>query len=184
MALQLKISVKEDKDCIVVQECTGKYSGTNKRGYNIPNVTVANVTAAQLEIYRPEQTTPQIINVFPDYPTDDTELGYEVLAAALGVSKIESGVWKIGYRVSGVDKDGKPFEKYTESKEVFLKTAQCCVDKAKASAASDWTNKDKKKAASELEALMTDAEWAKCCGKFNAAQDILKYINLQCECCN
>jgi hypothetical protein len=181
---KLQVSVKEDKDCIVVYDCTGK----DETGWGIPNITLANVTSAQFEIYKPNTTSPLIIPVFPDFPTDDTTLGYELLTAKLQCAVIESGVWKIGYRIAGEDNNGRPFEKYAETKEVFIKSAQCCVDKLNATTintpSTQMFKDEKKKAAAELNALMQQACWAKSCGKFEAAKDILKYINLQCECCN
>jgi hypothetical protein len=187
--LQIKISAKEEKNAVVIYECTGKYDGDNKGGYGIlNNITLANVTSAQFEIYKPNQTTPLIINVFPNFPSDDKEMGYELGIAILQATSIESGVWKFGYRIGGVDSKGRPFEKYTETKEVFIKSAECCVDKVRASTinipASGKFKDERKKSAAELTALLSDAKWAKGCGKFAAAQDILTFINLQCECCN
>lgn len=187
MSLRLKISAKEDTGLIVINECTGKFNGGNTGGWGGTNQLLTEATSAQFEIYPPEITTPIIINVFPDFPTDDKGLGYEILAAQLSMTSIESGSWRIGYRVAGVDSDSLPFEKYAETNVVFTQTAECCVDKLIASTANVPVNifmkDDKKKAAVELSALMQDALWAKKCGKFNAAQTILKFINLQCQCC-
>ena len=188
MSLRLKISAKETKKAIVITECTGKYSGDNKGGWGLPNPDITQVTKAQFEIYRSEATTPQIISVFPDFPSNDTDVAYEVLISQLGLKSVTSGTWKIGYRVSGIDQNGLPYEKYTETKEVFFKDAECCVDKLVASTANVPVNvfmkDEKKKSAVELAALLEDAKRAAKCGTFDVAQNILKFINLQCGCCS
>lgn len=187
MSLQQKIFAKEEKDRIVVYECTGKYSGDNKSGWGKPNLELKMVTSAQLEVYPPEVITPIFVTVFPDFPTDDTELGYELNADLFGMNTIESGVWKIGMRVKGVDSKAVAFEKYSESRFIFTKAAECCVDKLISITANVpvnvFTKDDKRKAATDLSTLLNDALWAKECGKYDAAQKILKFINLQCQCC-
>ena len=188
MSLKLKIQVKESKNSIVINECTGRRSHDNEVGYGLPNYTLAMVTKAQFEIYKPEQIQPLIIPVYPNFPTDDTELGFEILKSQTQSDIIESGVWKVGYRVSGVDQHNLEFEKYTETKSVFIKDAECCVDKLVASTANIPMNvfmkDEKKRIAAELSILLKDAEFAKSCGNFDAAQKILKFINLQCRCCS
>lgn len=188
MTLRPKITGKETKNAIVINECTGKYSASNKGGWGIPNAELSKVTKAQFEVYVPEAITPQIISVFPDFPTDDTELGYELTVSQLGLKKVTSGTWKIGYRVFGVGANGVPYEKYTETKCVFLKDAECCIDKLKAKTVNVPINvfmkDEKKKSVVELEALYNDAVFAAGCGSFDVAQTILKFINLQCGCCS
>lgn len=186
MSLQNYISAKEDKDKIVVYECTGKYSGDNRTGWGKPNLELSMVNKAQFEVYPPQITTPVIVEIFPDFPTDNKEIGYELPVSLFSMTVVESGVWKIGMRVFGTDAKGVAFEKYTEMRFIFTNTAACCVDKLVASTinvpVNVFTRDDKKKAATELHAFMEDALWAKECNKFDAAQKILKYINLQCEC--
>lgn len=187
MSLQIKISAKEDKDIIVVYDCTGKYSYDNKYGWGKPNYELKIVASAQLEVYPPEVVTPILVTVFPDFPTDDTDLGYELTADLFSMQKIESGVWKIGMRVKGKDSKGANFEVYNENKFIFTEVAECCVDKLRSITANVpvtvFTKDDKRKKASELSTLLEDALWAKKCGKYDVAQKILKFINLQCQCC-
>lgn len=186
MTTKLSISAKEDKDKLVITECTGKYKGDNKHGWGLPNTTLSSVTHAQFEIYPPTQTSATIINISPDFPTDDTDLGYEIPATTFGMTTLESGVWKIGYRVNGII-NSIPYEYYTERRFIFTQQAQCCVDKLMGITVNvpvqTFLKDDKKKAATELYLLMTDALWAKQCNNFDAAQKILKYINLQCQNC-
>ncbi len=188
MSLKLRIQFKEDKNSIVINECTGKYNGDNKGGWGSPNYTLAMVTKAQFEIYVPEATNPIIIPVYPNFPIDDTDVGYEVLKSQMGLDRIISGTWKIGYRVSGVDSSNLEFEKYTETRCVFTKDAECCVDKLVAGTANIPLNvfmkDEKKRSAVELSALLKDAIFAKDCGNFDGAQKILKFIGLQCRCCS
>ncbi len=187
MSLRLKISAKETRGAIVINECTGKYSGDNKGGYGSPNPDINQVTKAQFEVYQPEHLMPQIIPVFPDFPLNDPDLGYELLTSQLGLKRITSGVWKIGYRVTGMF-GGIEYEKYTEIKEVFYKDAECCVDKLVASTVNVPVNvfmkDEKKKSAAELFILLKDARFNAKCGNFDAAQNALKFISLQCGCCS
>lgn len=183
----LKISAKETKDGLVIYDCTGKYSHDNKGGWELPNSSLAGVTLAQFEIYPPKAITPIIIPVFPDFPTTDKDLGYEILLTQLAMKSITSGVWKIGYRVKGNDQANVGYEQYVEKQFVFIKSAQCCVDTLTAHTTNtpltDFMRDDKRRAAVELSALMRFAERAACCFNYNAAQTMLEYINLQCECC-
>lgn len=187
MAIKNKISIKEFDNGILIQDCTGKYYSDNTGGWGAPNIKLSNVDKCIFEIYKPSSTTPVTINAFPDYPTDDTELKYEVLCAAIGETFVESGVWRVGMRISGTTDSGMPFEKYCETKEVFTSRAECCVDKLVARTANIPPNALTKdalaKSAAELSVLMMTVAWAKCKGHFNVAQTKLKYINLQCENC-
>lgn len=187
-SLRLRIKVKETKSAIVVNECTGKYSGDNKGGWGNPNPELSGVAKAQFEIWMPKATAAVIISVFPEFPTDDTEFGYQVLTSQLGINKVTSGTWKVGYRVSGLDRAGLPYEKYAETKVVFFKDAECCVDKLMAKTANVPVNvfmkDEKKKSAAELSVLLENAKWLGECGDFVAAQNVLEYINLQCGCCS
>jgi hypothetical protein len=185
-SLQLYISAKEDKDKIVVYECTGKYSGSNSGGWGKPNYELSMVTKAQFEVYPPQVTTPIIIQIFPEFPTDDKDIGYELPVSFFSMTKVESGTWKIGMRVFGTDSKAVAFERYTEMRFIFTKTAECCVDKLLSSTANVpvtvFTKDDKKKVASELHTILEKALWAKECNKYDVAQNLLKYITLQCEC--
>jgi hypothetical protein len=186
MSLQPNISAKESKDKIIVHDCTGIHAGDNRGGWGKPNYELSMVLTSQLEVYPPGVTTPFIVSVFPDLPTIDTDLGYELQVSLFGMTVVKSGVWKIGMRTTGRDIKDVPFEVYTERRFIFADAAKCCVDKLIASTANVPVNvlmkDEKKKAAAELSALLKDALWAKECGKFDAAQRILSFINLQCEC--
>lgn len=187
MSLIVKISAIEEKDRIVLYECTGKYSGDNKGGWGKPNVELTHVQFAQLEVYPPNVTVPIIVPVFPNLPTDDTDLGYELPIDLFSMKKVESGVWKFVLKVKGVDSKAVPFEKSGEVKEVFTKSAECCVDIMRRKTLNAYVNAstkdEKREAARELSVILDDALFAKCCGNYDVAQRLLKFINLQCECC-
>jgi len=187
MATKTKIAIKEEENSLIIQECTGKTTSDNPYGWGHPNAKLSNVTSCVFEIYKPNATTPVIYNAFPDYPTDDTTLQYEVLTSAMGLNYMESGVWRVGMRTAGTLDNGMPFEYYCETKEVFIKHAECCVDKLRARTANIPPNaltKDlRMKSAAELSALITTVKWAKKKGDFNVAQTKLSFINLQCQNC-
>lgn len=181
MGLEISICVDDEaKDSIVVNETTGKVGGSNLGGWGGTNGQLTNVAAAQFEFFPPEKTQALIVKVYPDFPTDDITLGYEVLASALGFNEFESGVWRAVYRVTM--NDGTEHES-EEISFTLTSAAQCCVDKSLSQINQSNLGSARARKILELSGLLRVARWAGCeCGNFNVAQSILKYINLQCNC--
>lgn len=185
MSLLPKIYAKESNDYVVVYDKTGKYSGSNQGGFGSPNVDISNVMEAYVEVYTPQNDIPVIISVYSGFPTLDKDLGYELPISLFSMTEVESGVWKIGYRLKGKDSKGVSFEKYNECKFIFTKSAECCVDKIVASTVNiPLIMKDeRRKASDELAMTLRRALWAKERDMYDAAQTHLKFITLQCNCC-
>ena len=188
MSLIIKISAIEESDKVVVYDCTGKYSADNRGGWGKPNVELSMVQSAQIEVYPPNVSTPIIVPVFPDLPTDETDLGYELPIDLFSMKTVESGVWKFVLRVKGVDSKSVPFEHFGDVREIFTKSAECCVDKLMRKTISSCGNvfmkDEERKSVSELRNILDIALYSKDkCGNYDAAQRLLKFINLQCECC-
>ena len=185
MSLLPKIYAKESKDYVVVYDTTGKYSGNNQGGYGGPNVNISDVTEAYVEVYTPQSETPVIVPVYPSFPELDEEIGYDIPVSLFSMTEVESGVWKIGYRLKGKDSKGVSFEKYNECKFIFTNSAECCVDKLVASTVNTplVMKDERKKAADELVIILRTALWAKERQMYDAAQTQLKFITLHCNCC-
>ena len=77
MAEFLKINIDADKCSLYVFETTGKYlASCNKGGWGHPNAKTADVIKAEMHVYLPKSTVPVVINVYPDFPTD--EKGFKI----------------------------------------------------------------------------------------------------------
>ena len=132
-----------------------------------------------------------------------TPAAYKGIADSLSINQAEQAIID---EVAGVDGDDEEQEKEEleneremktlfeslyeidpDTKEVFVKHAECCVDKLRARTANIPPNaltKDlRMKSAAELSALITTVKWAKEKGDFNVAQTKLSFINLQCQNC-
>lgn len=186
--LRIKLSHKEERNSLIIYDCTGKASAENRSGWGHRTIELSWITAAQLEIYKPEEKSPVIINTFPDFPRTD-DFGFEIPQIRLGMTGgLESGAYKVVLRVKGTRPDQSKFEIAGSNIFILTKKAECCVDKLTARTAniptSVFMKDDKKKKAVELSNLLQDVFWAKEKGFIDAAQNTLKYINLQCECCN
>lgn len=182
MALQINISAKEFKNSFAIYDCTGTYSSSNQGGWGGSNPKIENVTSATFEIYAPESLVPVQVSVYPDFPTTDKELGYEITPSMLGMQHIESGTWKIVYVVNGKDNSGVNYTKKATLVIVFTNSAECCIDKMIKEVSPNAFDNKKQKLAVELWAELQAVKMMKDCFPTNA-QKILKHINLQCACC-
>jgi len=182
MALQTKITAKELKTSFAIYECTGAYSSSNTGGWGIKNPKIENVTVAYFEITPPNALAPIVVNVFPDFPTTDSTVGYEITPSMVDATYIVSGTWKIAYIVTGTDLNGNSYTKKTTILKVFTNSAECCVAKMTKYITVDAFKDKKQKVAVELSALLYAVKENKDCYPSDS-NDILTYINLQCACC-
>jgi hypothetical protein len=183
MGLITKISAKEFSNSFAVYDCTGAYaSGSNTGGWGIPNPKIENVTEDYIEVYPPNTTSPYKINLYDTFPTTDCQLGYEITPSMVGNTYIVSGQWKIVRTTVGTDNNGISYTKKAVCLVVFTQSARCCVDKMLKNVTYDSFKDKKKKLALELDALLNSIERTKDCLP-TGANDILEFINLQCQCC-
>lgn len=128
MALALKFNVCLESDCktITFTDTTGVYTATNTGGYNTPNPSLSEATAATLTITKPDNTN-VVINLFTQgFPTKDTTLEYLITGQALGYgvdSKIPDGSFTFQYdtTISGTI--------YTKRiVKLFYCQIKCCIE--------------------------------------------------------
>lgn len=181
MSLTLKISLTEQKNSFIVNDCTDVFSSSNKGGYGGINEKVSDITDAYLLIDTPESTESIRIDVFPDFPNVEGS-GFEVFPYMVNLSEIVSGVYNVKLFVSVTDKNGREVTKTASSKEVFLHSITCCIDSHKNILTTDAFVDEKQKTVIELDQLLEVACWAKDCGLYDKASKIIKYLNAQCVC--
>lgn len=178
MGLITKISAKEFSNSFAVYDCTGN----GPTGWNNPDSKISNVTDDYIEVYPPGATTPYKITLYPSFPTIDSSLGFEITPTMVGGTHIISGKWKISRTTTGTDRNGNTYTKKCMCIEIFINSARCCVDKMLKNVSYDSFRDKKKKLALELDAHLLSIERTKECLP-DGANDILEFINLQCQCC-
>lgn len=126
MAVELKISIEENCDSIYVNDCTGKYDKKcNETGWGHPNNwTLLDVNSAEVHIYPPKSDAPIILDLYPDFPTDE-KAGYEILPEDLGMEKFKSGAWRFDYYVR-VGNDNILL--ITSCTDYLVEDIKCCVN--------------------------------------------------------
>jgi len=114
-------------------ELTGAYSASNPGGWNSPRPDIDTALTATLDITLQNGTVIPQIDLFDTFPTDDTQLAYQVLNTVLGYAseeKIPSQVITAIYTVTGDDSGG--IGEYSETVTIelpILCTLECCVNK-------------------------------------------------------
>jgi hypothetical protein len=190
MALQLKISLCFADKCktLKVYDTTGLYSTDNTGGWGTPNITLASVTSATLDITPPNTSTPTSFDVTTTVNTativDGSFLLNIITDSNLTAGSFVDGIYNLTYTVT----DGQ--STYTTSIKTFSTcNTDCCVEKMKAKFKEkmcdcDWLQywENYKKA----EALLYGAKSAFACGKDSQAMDLLNQVNKICQlqkCC-
>lgn len=186
MSLSLNISASEEKNSLIIYDCTGNYSVDNKTGYGVPNLKIEDVMDAFFEIkgpnWQPGQD-PIKITVYPDLPNKEG-LGYEVLPSALGnPTEIESGKYEIKYTVIFKDKKGTQITKTAFYTIVCIKSVTCCIDKRMKEVNRFGANDPKQQKIIELSNLLESVCYQIECGNFGTANQDIEYLKSQCKCC-
>jgi hypothetical protein len=195
MALEVKFNLCETVSCTKLEftDQTGTYNIlTNPGGYDqvneVPNQPgTTEFLEATLTIVTPSNTSYDF-DIFPTFPTVNTETVYYVTASALGfgTSPISDGVYQATYTLS------TDLQTYIVSK-YYLFTCQvnCCIDKLYSKVTPDNGCCDCEnnylKAAIEAEGYVCAAKNALACGKIALAKNLLakaQHIcsNLKCRC--
>lgn len=179
--LQPKFCAQEITGGVILTDTTGKHGTDNRGGFGLPNITIADIRKDTFEFYPPEKhnEAPILFQAYPDFPTTDPKLGFEVNAQYdLGLKSMESGLWKIRRVIT--DKNGKTYE--VEDKFFFIKDAECCVGKMNLQINPSNIHTKQAQFILKLSNLVKVARWGFNCKKFDYAQNIIKFVNLQCKC--
>ncbi len=182
MAELFKIKVEGDKSAFYVFDETGKISiPSNPTGWGLPNTQISDVLTAQFQAWAPRKDpsvdAPLTFDVHPYLPNDVNE-GREVLAVDLGITDIESGVWNFKVVLTTATSTIEAiYQCYFDDK------IKCCIAQSKLKIEPCTLDSKCTRKAMELEVLADNASWAFCAGDNDTANDLAKYIQLQCECC-
>lgn len=182
MAEVFKIKVEGDISAFYVFDETGKFNASNNlTGWGLPNKQTSDVLTAEFQAWAPtldpSVDSPLTFNVYPYIPNDEKK-GREVLASDLGIVDIESGVWN--FKVILTTATGTieaDYQCYYDAKIL------CCISKKKVKIEPCTLDSKETKKTMELEVLAENAAWSYCNGDVDTANDLAKYIQLQCDCC-
>lgn len=182
MAEVFKIKVEGDISAFYVFDVTGKYSTASKpNGWGLPNKQTTDVLTAVFSAWAPRLDPsvdlPVTFDVYPYLPNDENK-GREVLALDLGLADIESGVWNFKVTLTTATETIE-----AEYQCYFDEKIRCCIAKGKLKIEPCTLDSHCTQKAMELEVLADNAAWNFCNGDIDTANNLAKYIQLQCECC-
>jgi hypothetical protein len=189
MALTVKSCVILSDDCTSIYffDKTGIYNAsTNPTGYGAPNPAIGDFASATLSVTIAGATTPIVVNVFADLPSNNVDAAYELTAAACGLTVFPDGLTRVTYTiVTKIDVT------YTTT-QLFLVDCdiECCIEKKKLEIAKDPDScgcgcGDKKILNMlYLEALLEAAQAATCCGDVKSVNDIVSILKTKCSSTN
>lgn len=182
MALNIRQNVVIGKGSAVVYDTTCTFdSGYNEGGYGGPNPSPeipGTFLTAIVEFTPPgSDTAYPAVDVFPFLP-DASGAGFEVTIADLGISEFAVGVWTVKY--TNTDVLGNTYE--AECKVLNSSPVHCCID-GKLKSLDPLCDADKLEKVAHLERMLKSAEAAACKGEYAKADDIITYVNEQCDCC-
>lgn len=181
MALILRQNTVIGKASAVVYDTTCQFdSGYNESGYGGPNASpdLGAFVSATVEFTEPgSDTALPAIDVFPYLP-NTSGAGFEITIADLGISEFAIGVWTVLY--TATDALGNVYT--TECKSFNTSPVQCCID-GKLKAIDPICEQEEFLKASHLERMLNAANSAFCKGEYSKADDILSYVNEQCNSC-
>jgi len=183
MPEQLELDIVAGKSSIYVFDNTGKYKvKKNECGWGSPNFRVSDISRAEVTFYIPCVDDPVVIDVYPSMPNDQC-IGFEVLAEDLGLEEITSGLWKVEYRAYYTPSDAPEQTLSASVCKLLDDVVRCCIDSRKKNINVYDVSSEENKKTLELDHLLETARWAACKGDIDGAQKIMKYLNLQCDCC-
>lgn len=179
------ISATEEKNSIIVYDCTGAFSYANKGGYGLPNAKLEDFFEAYFEVKPPswkEGQDPIKVDVYPSFPSTD-EFGFEVLPHMLNMKEIESGEYKIKYITKYKDKKGATFTQSAMLTLFCMNSITCCIDKKQKQVRAGGFGDPRQKLIIELSNLLQSVNYQIDCGNYGIANEDLEYLKAQCNCC-
>lgn len=186
MGVQLNISIQEERNSIIVNECTGFYSIKNIGGFGTINEKIEDITDAFIEIQPPSATSkyPFKVKTFPNFPNKEL-ISYEILPVDVNAQEIESGEWKFKYTVEFTDpKTGKVTTRTAYEAAVLTKNVECCIDKMTSGKLRiDALNDPKQKLIIELSNMLEGVKQLIECGQYGKANETIEYLKSHCKCC-
>lgn len=186
LELQRSVSVNCSSKLFTITDETGLYNASsNTGGYGAPNIAVADVQAAYVQVTLPDgsQYNFDVIATLPN--TSDTP--YTILNTDLGLSATDQfpdGLWLINYTITGIGGvassiNGQVFTYTANSYVLFDCNSQCCANENLANIQAGCGCKDTDKLLEPF-ILLEAAHAAVNCGKEEKATALINYLNTIC----
>lgn len=186
MALAPKLSLCFEQGCtkIRVNDTTGTYSLSNTGGWDVPNITFADVVLATVSITLPKSSVPITLNVTTTVQNAtivDNKFLLDIIDATdLNVTELLDGEYTVVYTIVDLNNI-----EYTSTFKFFSTCkAACCVEKMKAKF-KEWTCGCGEYYLIEeyykAKTLLQNAKYAYACGKTSEANNILDSIERICK---
>lgn len=182
--LNFKTCVVNNCSNIEFTETTGLYSVSNLGGYNSPNLGIADITLATLEITSPSNIITTIDMLPLGFPSSNITYSTINISALLGLTNIEDGVWKFKYTVANGN-EVPVVPSTTIQTSYFYCNSKCCVEQKLADlqlSECDCCNKDDNYDDYILTKTMLDSlKNAAKCGNLISFTKIKKIIDKLCK---
>lgn len=168
---------------VIFEDETGLYAN-NGTGYGLPNLAIADITLATIDVIYPNGTVAQSFDVTADVIANAAgDYTKEFSPSDFGLTAFEDGWGKFTYNVAGTIL-GLPVS-YSSVKEFFYACGlKCCVQKAAVVAVNSeqgcCDGCDKTKAYKKLKTAYELLQDALCCGNKAAANKQWERLKLLC----
>jgi hypothetical protein len=179
MAVEIKLGVTSDLDKFTFNDNAGVYDLTlNPIGYGVPNLELANVVSAEVEITFPDGSI-ETVDVFPTLPDDDDTILFDVLPSLIGKTEFPAGVYSIKYTLV----DNVADEYIDEVKYFHQAPIACCIGKRFAALKSTSDSSQKIEVLLQ-ESLLKGAIWNASLGRIDCVEEVAGYLASKCSCCS
>jgi hypothetical protein len=184
--LRAKVKVEEQKNSMLVYDCTGRYSPDNTGGYFGPNPTKERAYKATLEVCVPDSSEyGSPIDLSANLPNKE-DVPVEIYPYQIGQIGpfLTSGKYKFKYTVTASVPGGLDVTTTAFYTTVFTNEVECCVDKA--SSTIDVGNLKGKKEQDKIEIsnILENVMSLICSGDYDKADKNIQYIKSYCSCPN
>ena len=181
-------TITQANDCtyFTIWDSTGNYNAvTNVGGWGTPNIAIADITSAQLEISINSYIDPITIELGGYGDTDFDALfsvnGFQLTSEALhgsGYDAIADGY----YQIKMIYNTASASYSYTNNK-ASLCVVKCCVKKTTLELCKCQDDVRKNEDVSNAWRNLNGAIWAAECGQLNNFNKFLDWLNKFCENC-
>lgn len=185
-SLILQASAVEESNSFIMYDCTGLIRHDNLGGWGAVNIEKKSVTDSYFLITPPNlpaTSKPLKVDTYPDFPNRE-DMGYEILPYMVGMTndKILSGLWKIQWVITYLDKNKQSRTVSTTIFKIFKKQVECCVEQWSKLVDKNAYKDKKQQKIIELENLLFCMNNAIDNELNNEAVSIIEYLQEQCVC--
>lgn len=147
------------------------------------NFSTSDAIAARLIVTTPDGVIHSAIDLYPQFPTDDSTIEEEILATNLALTNLPDGVYTMTYEVDVLNVNSAIVTLSTTSTIFFSCTIKCCVDKLISKIAKSKCDCDSSviKNAMLAFSLYQALQSAAGCGNLTEVANILNSLNKLCS---